>query len=158
MIKNATVAVIISIVLCLISVGIVSAKSGDTKKAEQTIQMCRIIRPQEQTEAKKITQIKKPLKIEKTDCEEYRSEIEKYDWPVETAMWVCYEESNGYPNAVGDTTTKYVSVGLFQIRTLDGRPSEVELKDVKTNIEWAYKIWKEGGWQPWSVCHGGKCN
>jgi hypothetical protein len=86
------------------------------------------------------------------DCTEYASLINEYDWDTSTAMNVCKYESRGNPNAVGDGDTEYVSCGLMQIRTISGRPSCEELKDPKKNMAAAYRIWKESGWSPWSVC------
>jgi hypothetical protein len=67
-------------------------------------------------------------------------------------------ESGCRPDAVGDTHLlinehQGMSCGLFQVRVLDGRPSCESLKNPKTNIEWAYKIYKEQGLRAWSVTH-----
>ena len=86
------------------------------------------------------------------DCVEFTSIIEKYDWPTETAMQVCKEESQGNPSNIGDKDTDYVSCGLMQIRALPGRLSCEELKDPEVNIAFAYQLWQEQGWAPWSVC------
>ena len=74
---------------------------------------------------------------------------------------ICQAESGGNSQAVGDD---YViaglyapSCGLWQIRTLAGRPSCDELKDPQTNLEWAWKISNQGtNWSPWSVYKSGK--
>ena len=74
---------------------------------------------------------------------------------------ICQAESGGNSQAVGDD---YViaglyapSCGLWQIRTLAGRPSCDELKDPQTNLEWAWKISNQGAnWSPWSVYKSGK--
>ncbi len=84
----------------------------------------------------------------------------KYTWDVNTAISICEAESGGIRDQVGDN---YViaglyapSCGLFQIRTLEGRPTCEELKDPETNVEWAYKI-SNGGtdWTPWSAYNNG---
>lgn len=80
----------------------------------------------------------------------------KYDWNVQIAIAICIAESGGISTQTGDN---YVinglyapSCGLFQIRTLVGRPTCEQLKDPATNVEWAYKISKQGtDWTPWSV-------
>lgn len=69
-------------------------------------------------------------------------------------MQVCQAESHGNPAAIGDGHTAHVSVGLFQIRTLPGRPSIEKLKDPQFNVGYAYDLWKSEGWNPWSVCSG----
>ena len=73
---------------------------------------------------------------------------------------ICMGESGGNPNAVGDN---YViaglyapSCGLWQIRTLKGRPTCEELKNPQTNLEWAWKISNQGtNWKPWTVYGSG---
>ncbi len=95
------------------------------------------------------------------DCAEYVHLLKQYDWDVEIACEIIKHESNFNPNAVGDTHLKIndhqgMSCGLFQIRVLDGRPDCDTLKNVKTNIEWAYKLYQENYWSPWSVCKNGK--
>jgi len=73
---------------------------------------------------------------------------------------ICLAESSGNPNAVGDN---YViaglyapSCGLWQIRTLKGRPTCEELKNPQTNLEWAWKISNQGtNWKPWTVYGSG---
>lgn len=96
----------------------------------------------------KITKTKK----DKGDCTKYSFIFEKYDWPVDIAMQVCKYESQGNEKSIGDRDTNYASCGLMQIRTLPGRPSCEELKDPETNIEFAYNLWSDNGWRPWSVC------
>lgn len=75
-------------------------------------------------------------------------------------MAVCQSESSGKSDQVGDD---YViaglyapSCGLFQIRTLEGRPSCEELKDPAINVEWAYIISSNGtDWTPWTMYTNG---
>jgi hypothetical protein len=84
-----------------------------------------------------------------------------YDWDYRTAYAVCMAESSGDSNAVGDNYAiaglHAPSCGLMQIRTLKGRPSCEELKDPKTNMDWAYKISNNGtNFNPWTVYTNGK--
>lgn len=44
------------------------------------------------------------------------------------------------------------SFGLMQIGCLHGHDRE-ELYDPATNIEVAYQLWKDSGFQPWSTYH-----
>lgn len=94
-------------------------------------------------------------------CEPYRSLVSKYDWNVQIAMAVMQAESSCNPSAVGDTNPinglLAHSCGLFQVRTLKGRPSCEALKDPATNVEWAYRVYLgRGSFKPWSVFTSGK--
>lgn len=102
-------------------------------------------------QVKKVPIVKAAPKT-KGNCLDHEGTIRKYDWPVDIALEVCAAESSGNPVAVGDRSTAYVSCGLMQIRTLPGRPSCAELKVPETNIAYAYALWVEEGWAPWSVC------
>ena len=70
-------------------------------------------------------------------------------------------ESKGKAHAVGDdypiNGLHAPSCGLWQIRTLQGRPSCEELKNPQTNLEWAWKISKQGtDWTPWTMYTNGE--
>lgn len=95
-------------------------------------------------------------------CENYRQLVSKYNWNVETFLRIAAAESGCNPYQVGDN---YVinglhapSCGLFQVRTLQGRPSCEELKDPATNIAWAYRIYQGQGLSAWSVCSNGRAH
>lgn len=85
-------------------------------------------------------------------CENYRELVSQYNWNVSIALAVMKAESGCNPNAVGDRHIPPVSCGLFQIRTLAGRPTCEQLKDPATNVAWAWKLYQASGWKPWSVC------
>lgn len=89
-------------------------------------------------------------------CENYRNLISQYEWNVDVALKVMQAESGCNPHAVGDKRViggiYAPSCGLFQIRTLSGRPSCDQLQNPNTNVEWAIKLYRASGWQPWSVC------
>lgn len=89
-------------------------------------------------------------------CQNYTKEIAKYNWNVAVAANVMRAESGCNPSAIGDNYAinglHAPSCGLFQIRTLSGRPSCEQLQDPQTNVAWAYKLYTASGWQPWSVC------
>lgn len=93
-------------------------------------------------------------------CEEYRSEISKYDWDVNLMMAIMKAESGCRTNAVGDDYpirgVHAVSCGLFQVRSIGTRPSCSALKDPATNIAWAYRIYQGQGLKAWSVYTNGK--
>jgi len=93
-------------------------------------------------------------------CENYRQLINQYDWNVDVALQVMRAESGCNPSAVGDNRVIggifAPSCGLFQVRTLQGRPSCEQLQNPATNIEWAFKLYRASGWKPWSVCNIGK--
>lgn len=95
-----------------------------------------------------------------TGCEAYRSEIAKYDWNVNIAMAIMQAESGCRTIAKGDDRViggiHAPSCGLFQVRTLPGRPTCEQLKDPATNIAWAYKLYSGRSWRPWSVWNNGQ--
>lgn len=75
-------------------------------------------------------------------------------WDCNYAIAVFNCESGLNPYAKGD---QYViggiyapSIGITQIRLLPGRPSEDQLYDWRFNIDYAYGMWVNSGWKPWS--------
>lgn len=90
-----------------------------------------------------------------TGCEAYREEVSKYDWNINLMLAIAKAESGCRTDAVGDNYPirglHAPSCGLFQVRSLKGRPSCEALKDPSTNIYWAYKIYKGQGLKAWSV-------
>ena len=94
--------------------------------------------------------------------EQYQRRIlGQYDWDAEIAYKVMMAESGGKETALNNNpSTKDYSVGLFQINLYgnlaDYRPSKKWLSVGSNNIEYAYKMWTESGWTPWSVCTNGK--
>lgn len=84
-----------------------------------------------------------------------------YDWPIETAMKVCANESQGYTKATNPEhhpdASCHGSFGLFQVACVHGL-SEERLHVPEVNIKFAYELWKQSGWWPWGVCHDGKVN
>jgi len=89
----------------------------------------------------------------------YESYINKYEWDKSVARAIMHAESNCNTNAVGDNRViggiYAPSCGLFQVRTLAGRPSCEELKNPETNVAWAYRLYSANGFQPWSVYNNG---
>jgi hypothetical protein len=77
----------------------------------------------------------------------------KSEW--ENAQKVMQAESGGKSDAVGDNYPirgeTIPSVGLFQIRTLPGRPPADQLKNPEFNVQYAAKMQKEQGWEPWTT-------
>lgn len=92
------------------------------------------------------------------DVENYIRQVFKAD--AEVALAVSFAESGRRCNAVGDGHITFesggqlygASYGVFQIRHLKGRPDPSVLLDCKSNIDYAYKIFKAQGFKPWSVC------
>lgn len=81
--------------------------------------------------------------------------LRKYDWNINTARRIMWCESGGNPTAVNDNPrTGDYSIGLFQINLYGNlkysRPSEEWLKIAENNAEYAYKMYKSSGWDPWS--------
>ena len=83
--------------------------------------------------------------------------IKKYfpesEWS--NAEKVMQAESGGKADNIGDNYPingqTIPSVGLFQIRTLPGRPTAEQLKDPEFNVKYAADMWKSQGWEPWTT-------
>lgn len=116
----------------------------------------------------KSVRTQQPHEPEALGCDKWRPLIEKYGWDKRIAMAVMEAESTETiggikvpcsQSAVGDKEPiaglLAESCGLFQIRTLAGRPSCEELKNPETNVEWAYKLYIGDGWHPWSMYNNG---
>jgi hypothetical protein len=94
-----------------------------------------------------------------SQTEDPTSLIQKYfpqnEW--ERAKNVMLHESGGKADAIGDNFPirgqTIPSVGLFQIRTLPGRPSAQQLSDPDFNVKYAAQMFKEQGWGPWTAAH-----
>lgn len=97
------------------------------------------------------------------DCSKYEALIRSYDWPVDTALEICRKESGGNTNAINWTDVHkdrngnvicVTSRGLMQIACVHVIGTEYTLEDLatpETNLAIAYKIWKNGGFHPWST-------
>jgi hypothetical protein len=93
--------------------------------------------------------INKPLSIEDKIRAKFGSAGDKF-----VAIGRC--ESNLTANRIGDD---YVirglhapSVGVFQIRLLDGRPSREWLLNEDNNIQYAFDMFSKQGTRPWLYC------
>ena len=111
-------------------------------------------------EKKATTQPKKPKPVYPKGCENYATLIRKYfGASYGIALRVAKAESGCNPQAVGDNYPigglHAPSCGLFQVRTLRGRPTCEQLKNPETNVQWAKKLFLASGWQPWTVCTKG---
>jgi hypothetical protein len=100
-----------------------------------------------------------------TQCDRYRSFFGVYDWPVQTALEICQDESHGNPDAPNwrdahktrsGTVTCYGSFGLMQIGCIHWNPGENEY-DPAANVRRAYEIWSRQGFCPWSTYEGQEC-
>ena len=77
---------------------------------------------------------------------------------TDEALKIIQCESQGRPDAVGDTHLVYkkngieygASYGLFQIRYLPKRDKPSQLLNPEHNIQTAYAIYKDQGWNPWT--------
>jgi len=91
--------------------------------------------------------------------------IETFGDKWRIAYAVARAESGLRPHAIGDYTLDFkgkdgnvygASYGVFQIRSLPGRPMVKDLLDAKFNIEYAYKMSKGGTvWTAWSAYNNG---
>lgn len=132
-------------------------ETADTVVRHEVVRVQEIEQPKlSKKEDKKTVQTEpKQKKPKKTGCEAYRDEIAKYDWNVDVAMAIMKAESGCRTTAVGDDYAirglHAPSCGLFQVRTLQGRPSCDQLQNPATNIKWAYALYGASGWKPWTV-------
>lgn len=91
---------------------------------------------------------------------DYADLINQYSWNPQIAYAVMMAESRGNPQALNNNpATADYSVGLFQINLYgalaNDRPSEEWLRIPENNIAYAYKMWQQSGWYPWSVYKSG---
>lgn len=100
------------------------------------------------------------------DCQAYYSIISKYDWPVDTAMQICRDESHGVTTTINENDHHYDahhklicvgSDGLFQVGCFWPKSlgyTRDDLMDPEKNVAMAYAIWRELGFNPWSTYKG----
>ena len=77
----------------------------------------------------------------------------------DVAIAVAQCESELRDHAVGDHAIAYIqdgveygkSYGVFQIRSLPGRPEPAKLLDPSFNVQYAYNLYKRSGFTPWSA-------
>ena len=103
-----------------------------------------------------------------TGCEQYRSLIQENFPPnaVETFLKIMKAESGCNKRAIGDGHITFLSrnvqygmsCGLFQIRSLPGRPSCESMQDPEQSAQFAANLYMKSGYRPWSVCKNGKVN
>ncbi len=90
---------------------------------------------------------------------EYRYLIEKYDWNINTMMYILDCESSGNPKAINWKDNHRGckgSFGLFQIACIHfGKYSidETNWDDAELNIETAYQVWLKSGYNAWHNCY-----
>jgi hypothetical protein len=72
------------------------------------------------------------------------------------AIAIAKAESGLRSDAIGDTNTKYSSIGIFQIRLLPERNiTKEQMIDSDHNIEYAKMLFDKSGWNPWSAYRNG---
>lgn len=87
--------------------------------------------------------------------------VEQYEWNTDVAKAIIKEESKGNPDAYNPEWHKTCqgSYGLMQMACVHigkyGLTWE-NIEDPEINVEAAYQLWKEQGWNPWGVCHSFK--
>lgn len=85
--------------------------------------------------------------------------VKHYDWDDDLALGIMNCESTASSTIVNDNpNTGDHSIGLFQINIYGAnakeRPTEEELKNPDTNIAFAYKLYKDGGFKRhWTNCY-----
>lgn len=80
--------------------------------------------------------------------------IESKDWDVKTALRVARCESNFNSMAHNfNPTSGDDSYGIFQINRYGelakSRPSPAWLLDPQNNVDYAYQMYRSGGWSQW---------
>jgi len=98
-----------------------------------------------------------PISIPKGKCSDYADMVAQYDWDYKTAMAVLKAESGCDSSIVnwGDNHKVCMgSAGLFQIGCVNA--SIEEMKNPKANIQKAYDLYSERGWQPWGAYTDGR--
>jgi len=76
---------------------------------------------------------------------------------ADTMRAICKAESGLDTNAVGDTNTKYPSVGLCQIRLLPERQITMEqMKIPDENLKYARLLYDKYGFKPWTMYKNGE--
>lgn len=69
------------------------------------------------------------------------------------AINVVYCENRGLrPDAENWNSNGTWDAGIFQVNQIHGQSME-DMKDWKKNIDFAYKLFKRGGWSQWSCSH-----
>ena len=105
-----------------------------------------------------------PPKNADYDCSEILSEVERYDWDVDTAIAVAKAESSCNAKARGDEDLVFTekgkeygySVGAFQVRILPGR-EKCDSYDIATNVKCAYDLYSDAkGFNDWSMYKNGE--
>ena len=106
--------------------------------------------------------IKAPLVYVEHDPKELVKQVFGDEWPL--AWAIVMAESHGRPDAVGDKHLTYIgedgktygySVGLFQMRVMEGRPPAPVLAGVYINIMCAYNLKEKRGWTQWGSYNNG---
>lgn len=96
------------------------------------------------------------------DCGAVETEIARYDWDTKIATAIMKAESSCNAESKGDTDLTYhedgrdygYSVGVFQVRILPGREG-CDSFNVGINVKCAYDVYKESGWEAWSMYTNG---
>ena len=118
--------------------------------------------PEVSQETKQENKNEKDKEVVLTDCEKLDKELAKYDWDTKLMKAIVMAESSCRADAVGDKTLTYqnngrtygYSVGMFQIRILEGREA-CDTFDIEKNAQCAYNIYKSQGLKAWSVYSNG---
>jgi hypothetical protein len=101
--------------------------------------------------AEKIEPTKAPKQAQKSEVEQYI--IEKFGEKAPEAFQVLECENKGLnPTAINHNRNKTTDHGIFQINSihLKGKAKGKDLNNYKDNIDVAYAIYQDRGWEAWS--------
>lgn len=96
--------------------------------------------------------------------EDLKTDVEKYIYEVfgmenyKVAIAIAKSESGLREDAIGVNSNGSVDIGIFQINSVHYKKAECQLKDIVTikgNVDCAYKIYQDSGWNPWVVFQTG---
>lgn len=89
-------------------------------------------------------------------CEEFREIVEKYPWNSKIMLAIMRAESGCNPRSDNTGLNRDGSndKGLLQINSIHGF-SDAERLDPIRNIEIAFRIWQNQGYQAWSAYSNG---
>lgn len=96
--------------------------------------------------------VKEVIETPKTQKEQIIAYItEVFGEEAPNAFNILYCENRGLrPDAINHNRNGSIDEGIFQINSIHGQS---DMLNWKKNIDFAYKLFKRGGWSQWSCSH-----